>query len=72
MSLGERIAKKLLDGYLTPRGVNELLTKELNEVAQLEAENDALGELLSSLVDVELERDNLKEENERLRKEAGE
>ena len=39
------------------------LRKDANEVTLLEAENAALGELLSRLVDVELERDNLMDEN---------
>ena len=37
-------------------------------VAQLEAENNALSELLSPLVDVELERDIAMSENQRLTK----
>ncbi len=39
-ALSVRIAYKLLNGYLTPRGVNELLINELNEVDQLEADYD--------------------------------
>ena len=46
-----------------------------HEIAQLEAENEALGELLSGLVDIELERDTTKaaldvamRENQRLTK----
>ena len=37
MDLSERIREKL-SGYITPRGFDELIGEELDEVAQLEAE----------------------------------
>ena len=49
------------DQYLD---IIDLLAREKEE---LEAETEALSELLSPLVDVELERDKLKDENKRLR-----
>ena len=48
MKLGERIKEKL-HGYLTPRGFEELLGKELDEVAQLEAVASAARDLICSL-----------------------
>lgn len=44
-----------------------LTTREYEDRVELEAENEALCELLSPLVDVELERDKLLAENEALR-----
>ena len=44
------------------------LRRDAKKVAQLEAENEALSNLLSSLVDVELERDVAMSENQRLTK----
>ena len=43
------------------------IAKAWKRVEELQAETEALSELLSPLVDVELERDKLKDENKRLR-----
>ena len=62
MKLSERIREKL-SGYITPRGFDELIGEELDEVAQLEAELE-IRENQATMAVFELQKSEA--ENERL------
>ena len=70
-----KLEKSLDDKTFKITGALLLMAREKNKVTQLELENEALGVLLSDLVDIEAERNTLKaalsvamNENQRLTK----